>query len=327
AVAAGTAIVARSGHGAVALASGQVVVSGGVAPNGRQPGETTEIIDPGTSGTSAPYLVGGPNLADGHVGLPYAAYLEIAGGAGAAYAVVLPTPSQMPPGVFLGLRTWLDANANNVPECNLNNLGANGECGPVNNAAGPCLNCRYILAFSGTPALAGTFNVGVRLSDSALHTRDVTLRIRVDGIDILTTTLPDAHVGLNYNVQLQAVQGVPGQLTWATVPSFVGQLPAGITLSSSGVLSGVTNAPTSFYSFVVKVTDPIGQTAYRELGFSLNSPVAITTTSLRDGIFNNGYFGCIQTSGQTYGNRTWSIINAPVPVAGGIIINSGPNNN
>src|SRR5262245_37755223 len=64
-------------------------------------------------------------------------------------------------------------------------------------------------------------------------------------------TLPDGLVGLSYSTTLQAVGGkVP--LTWTLAPGST--LPAGLTLSTAGVISGTPSASGSF-TFTVKVTD------------------------------------------------------------------------
>ena len=65
------------------------------------------------------------------------------------------------------------------------------------------------------------------------------------------TTLPAALVGVSYSSTLQAVGG-KAPLTWSLAPGSA--LPAGLTLSSGGVISGTPSASGSF-SFTVKVTD------------------------------------------------------------------------
>jgi hypothetical protein len=65
------------------------------------------------------------------------------------------------------------------------------------------------------------------------------------------TTLPAAVVGVSYSTTLQAVGG-KAPLTWTLAPG--SSLPTGLTLASSGVISGTPSASGSF-SFTVKVTD------------------------------------------------------------------------
>jgi hypothetical protein len=65
------------------------------------------------------------------------------------------------------------------------------------------------------------------------------------------STLPAAVVGTSYTATLQAAGG-KAPLTWVVAPGST--LPAGLTLSTAGVLSGTPSASGSF-SFTVKVTD------------------------------------------------------------------------
>src|SRR4029453_10732095 len=65
------------------------------------------------------------------------------------------------------------------------------------------------------------------------------------------TTLPVALVGVSYSTTLQALGG-KAPLTWSLAAGST--LPAGLTLSSGGVISGTPSASGSF-TFTVKVTD------------------------------------------------------------------------
>lgn len=77
------------------------------------------------------------------------------------------------------------------------------------------------------------------------------LTLTVDpALAITTTTLPDATEGKAYSQQLQASGGVP-PYTWSIA---TGALPSGISLSSSGLLSG-TPTVTGPFNFTAQVTD------------------------------------------------------------------------
>lgn len=67
---------------------------------------------------------------------------------------------------------------------------------------------------------------------------------------VTTTTLPGAFLGVAYSDQLTAGGGT-APFTWAITS---GALPAGVTLSRAGLLSGKPTA-TGNFSFVVTVTD------------------------------------------------------------------------
>jgi len=70
---------------------------------------------------------------------------------------------------------------------------------------------------------------------------------------ITTTSLPNAAEGVSYSQTLQASSG-DGNLTWNRS---VGSLPSGVSLSSSGVLSG-TASTTGTFSFTARVEDSDG---------------------------------------------------------------------
>jgi hypothetical protein len=80
---------------------------------------------------------------------------------------------------------------------------------------------------------------------------------------IATTSLPQGTLGQSYSYQLVAYNGT-GTLTWSL---YSGSLPPGITLSSTGRLSG-TPATQGIYGFTVRVQDALGAAVYLEVVFS-----------------------------------------------------------
>ena len=81
-----------------------------------------------------------------------------------------------------------------------------------------------------------------------------TLTITIESpLTITTTSLSNAIQGQAYSQQLQASGGVP-PYTWSVAADSPSPLPAGLTLSAAGLLSGT---PTANGSFSVKfaVTD------------------------------------------------------------------------
>lgn len=75
-------------------------------------------------------------------------------------------------------------------------------------------------------------------------------------LTITTVNLPAATVGGIYAQQLQVTGGV-APYTWSVV---AGALPAGVILSSSGVLSGIPSSSGPF-NFTVQVTDSVASPA------------------------------------------------------------------
>lgn len=108
--------------------------------------------------------------------------------------------------------------------------------------------------FSGTPTQTGTFTYAVDVADSAGHSErvDYTFTINPPVITLSPTTLPDGTQTVAYSQSLSASGGKPAGSYTFQVSS--GSLPPGLTLSSSGVLSGTPSAANT-YTFAVVATD------------------------------------------------------------------------
>ncbi len=85
---------------------------------------------------------------------------------------------------------------------------------------------------------------------------------------ISTTSLSAATVNSNYSATLAATGGT-SPYTWSLSN---GTLPAGLSLSTAGVISG-TPTTSGSSSFTVKVTDANGKTATQSLSLTVNQPV------------------------------------------------------
>jgi hypothetical protein len=92
-------------------------------------------------------------------------------------------------------------------------------------------------------------------------------------LKIVTSALPNAAVGLSYLQALVAAGGTP-PYTWALVS---GSLPAGLTLSTSGVVSGTPTAAAS-PAFTVRVTDSASNTATANVTIAI-SPVSLASVT------------------------------------------------
>lgn len=110
-------------------------------------------------------------------------------------------------------------------------------------------------SISGTPTIAGPATVTVHATDSATGsvTGPVTLQVNPISPLTLSGSLPNATLGVAYTQTLTASGGI-GPYTYAVT---AGSLPAGLTLSSSGVISGTPTA-VGASSFTVTATDSEG---------------------------------------------------------------------
>jgi hypothetical protein len=90
-------------------------------------------------------------------------------------------------------------------------------------------------------------------------------------VSVLSSGLYDAMAGAPYNAALSAIGGTGGPYSFAVT---AGALPAGLSLSSNGVLSGTATAAAT-YSFTVTATDPTGIMGSRALSLTVD-PAAAT---------------------------------------------------
>jgi large repetitive protein len=106
-------------------------------------------------------------------------------------------------------------------------------------------------SLTGTPAKKGTFQVLFTASNGISPNATQIFTLAVVKFSVSTTSLPGLTEGTPYDVQLQVVGGV-SPYTWKAI----GTLPAGLTLSKSGSLSGtVTGVNPGNYTIKVTVSD------------------------------------------------------------------------
>ena len=91
----------------------------------------------------------------------------------------------------------------------------------------------------------------------------------------------------------------------------LGQLPAGITLSSGGLLSGVPSAAGTV-TFSVKATDTAGQSVSVPLSLAVVSVLTITTSSLVTGHSGVSYSVNFVASGGT-APYSWALSAGQLP--------------
>jgi len=190
---------------------------------------------------------------------------------------------------------------------------------------------------SGTPTGPnGTANFTVKVMDASSvgpqsATKDLSITINLPAAPtITTTTLPAGTEGAAYSQQVAATGLAPLAYSISA-----GNLPAGLTMSSGGVISGTPTGPTGTANFTVKVTDGSNpaQTATQALAITVNlpAPPAITTTTLPAGTEGTAYSQTVAASGGM-GALTLTISAGSLPAgltmsSGGVISGTptGPN--
>jgi len=169
-------------------------------------------------------------------------------------------------------------------------------------------------AISGTPTSAGTASALVfQVTDASNQSAtSPNLSLKVDPEippQVTTSSLPDGVVGIAYSTSLQATGG-KAPYHW-TVSS--GTLPAGVTLSASGLLSGTPTASGNFSSLVFSATDAYnGVGNSNPLGLHVDAATLITTSSLPSGQVGTNYSFNLQATGGS-GAYTWSIKSGNLP--------------
>ncbi len=146
---------------------------------------------------------------------------------------------------------------------------------------------------SGTPTSAGTSSVTVTATDTtgASGSASFTWTVTPAPLEVTTTSLPGATLGSAYSATLAATGGTPPYL-WSVT---AGSLPPGLSLSSSGTISG-TPAVAGTYPVTVQAADSASprQTATARLSVTVGGCTKLITGSHTGQITaGKGQFVCI----------------------------------
>jgi hypothetical protein len=177
---------------------------------------------------------------------------------------------------------------------------------------------------SGTPTAAGSFGFAVSVKDSSASsgTQSETLTLLVTQgtpLAITTSQLPSASPNTTYSTILQATGGGP-TMTWTLIS---GSLPAGLSLSTNGVISGDPTVPGN-YAFVVQVADSassqsVAASAQAQLSITVVTPLAVGTPVLPPGNQGAAYVEQIAAVGGTP-PYTWKLVSGAL--APGLVLQS-----
>lgn len=208
-------------------------------------------------------------------------------------------------------------------------LKATGGAQPYKWSAGTALPAGLTLSsggtLSGTPATAGKFTFTAKVSDQSNPAEStsapITLTVTpatasIAPLIVATSSLPAAVAGENYSTKLTSSGGLDPN-SWSATTA----MPVGLTLSSSGTISGMPTVTGSF-SIGVRVTDsePAPQTANATLTLTVAQPRTTTPSSTLS--ISTSAFGAL-TVGQSITQKlaatggvtpyAWSIASGSLP--------------
>ncbi|MEJ1936771.1 Ig domain-containing protein, partial [Nostoc sp. NIES-2111] len=163
---------------------------------------------------------------------------------------------------------------------------------------------------NGTPTVLGIFPIVVRVTDGSNNTNDGNFIVTVNAtaLTITPTTLPPGALNVPYSTTLGASGGTaPYNFSVAS-----GALPPGLTLSTTGVLSGSPTQAGTF-QFTVGVVDnsSVSSTAGVTITISPSS-ILISTSGLAVGQTGIAYSSSLSASGGTP-PYTFILINGSLP--------------
>ncbi|AWH29276.1 autotransporter outer membrane beta-barrel domain-containing protein [Stenotrophomonas sp. YAU14A_MKIMI4_1] len=178
-------------------------------------------------------------------------------------------------------------------------------------------------AVSGTPTSGGTFNFTARATDASgfQGTRAYTLTVNVPTIAVDPSTLPNGTVGASYSQVITATGGTP-TYSYAVTS---GSLPTGLSLGSSGTMSGTPTAGGTF-NFTLTATDSSGgtgpYTGSRPYSLTIAPPtVNLPATTLADATQNTAYSAALNPASGGVAPYTYSISAGALPA--GVTLSAG----
>ena len=158
---------------------------------------------------------------------------------------------------------------------------------------------------SGTPGSAATasFKIKVTGCNGLSSTNQFSLTVETPPTITTSSPLSNGTVDQSYGPLTFTVNGGTGSYNWSLTS---GGLPAGMSLNSSGVLSGTPTTGTTT-NFSVKVTDAYSFSSTKSFSLTVSSTITITTSStLPNGMAGRYYdFKYLQASGSQL-PYTWS---------------------
>ncbi len=161
---------------------------------------------------------------------------------------------------------------------------------------------------SGTPTTAGTYSFTVKVTDhSGLSDTEPVSLLIIAAPSLNFPAPPAGWTNTVYNYTLTESGGT-SPFTWSVSS---GSLPAGVSLSADGTLSGTPTA-TGTFGFTVKVTDANSQSATQVTSLTINAGVSTTFPAPPTGAVGVAYSDTLTATGGT-APYTWSVNAGSLP--------------
>jgi hypothetical protein len=173
---------------------------------------------------------------------------------------------------------------------------------------------------SGTPTATGTYNFTITSSDGSPSTCTTataySITVSCAAISIAPSTVPGGTAGVAYSENITQT-GSNGTTLNYTVTA--GALPAGVTLTTGGLLSG-TPTVTGTFNFTVTMTDEYGCVGSQAYTLVINCPtITLTPGVLPTGTATTAYLQVVNNTGGV-GTTTYAVTGGALPA--GLTLNS-----
>lgn len=148
------------------------------------------------------------------------------------------------------------------------------------------------------PSAPGTYNFQWQMVKDGVFFGDPSSNVAINvtsagAINITSPSALEAARGVSFSHQLSATGGT-APYTWSIIS---GILPAGLTLNSSGIISG-TPLAVGTLGFTVQARDSASRTADKLISISVtNPPVQVTTSSLARAVQGSNYTQQLNATG------------------------------
>jgi len=176
-------------------------------------------------------------------------------------------------------------------------------------------------AIIGTPTVAGTFNFTAQAADSGAPqqtaTQALSISVSAGPLVVTAATLPQGAVNDAYPATNLTATGGVAPYTWSIT---AGALPGGLTLSSGGQISGTPTISGTF-NFTAQVKDSVNTTATGNFSITVNTILAVTTSSLPNGTVGTPYPSTNLAASGGVTPYSWSVTAGALP--GGLTLTSG----